>query len=190
MATIQCKKCGRRIMAKEKVCPHCGEPVPHDMFDFSLPKFMKKDENKKNHFHMDNSNEQPTEQEKEPPKTNENLITCKACGEKISKNAESCPHCGEPVNSIAKSHDAVEDYVELAGKSRLLSFILTLLLGPLGLLYSSIVWGIIMIVIAVATSPTGVGPFVVWILSIIMGDSMTHNYNKKLYAQAELMHSR
>ena len=103
MATIQCKKCGRRIMAKEKVCPHCGEPVPHDMFDISIPKFMKKDESKKkkiSHFSVDDSNDQEAEHEKESPKTNENLITCKACGKQISKNVSSCPHCGEPVPKV------------------------------------------------------------------------------------------
>ena len=116
-------------------------------------------------------------------------ITCKVCGEKISKNIESCPNCGEPVSSNVKSDDAVEDYVGIAGKSRLLSFMLTFFLGPLGLLYSNIVWGIIMIVIAVVLLPTGVGPILVWIVSVIMGDSMTLKYNEKLYAQAELMHS-
>ncbi len=40
MATIQCKKCGKRISQKEKGCPHCGEPVPHSI-DVAPPKSSK-----------------------------------------------------------------------------------------------------------------------------------------------------
>ena len=32
--------------------------------------------------------------------TSSKLVTCKACGKRISKNAASCPACGEPLNAI------------------------------------------------------------------------------------------
>lgn len=99
MSVIQCEKCGKRIMAKEKVCPHCGEPVPHGMFEFSLPEFMKKDNKKKekiSHFSMDEDESVP--QKEETQKQNKKLIECSACGKQISVNAKSCPHCGEPLN--------------------------------------------------------------------------------------------
>ena len=106
MSTIQCKRCGKRISQKEEVCPHCGEPVPHDMLDFSLPEFMKKDENKKektSNFDMDKHEDPPISQEKEAPKQNKDLTKCKACGELISKNAALCPHCGEPIPKEKKT---------------------------------------------------------------------------------------
>jgi len=181
MSTIQCQGCGKRIMQKGEKCPHCGEPIPQDS---TIPK--SPEGSKYIHKYL----EKKTEEEIIPDDSGPILIDCKACGKAISKNAVSCPHCGEPVSSAAKSYDAIEDYVEVAGKSRMTSFLLTLLLGPLGLLYSSVVWGIILIVVAIASSPTVFGPIVVWILSIIMGDSMTVNHNEKLYAQAELMQSK
>jgi hypothetical protein len=65
-------------------------------------------------------------------------------------------------------------------KSRVTSFILTLLLGPLGLLYSSVVAGIILIVLALFSAPTLIGPVVCWILSICIGDQCTYNHNKNV----------
>lgn len=63
-------------------------------------------------------------------------------------------------------------------KSRLFSLILTVLLGPLGLLYSSIAGGIILTVVAVVTAPTIFGPVGCWMLSIAWGDHAAHKHNK------------
>lgn len=82
-----------------------------------------------------------------------------------------------------------EEYVRETGKSRIISFLLTLLLGPLGLLYSSVIGGVIMIILAISLGAVtaGAGAIVIWILSIIMGDSFTYNYNKRLLAQSNFM---
>lgn len=82
-----------------------------------------------------------------------------------------------------------EEYVRETGKSRVTSFVLTLLFGPLGLLYSSVVGGIIMIILAITlgAATAGVGAIIIWIASIIMGDSFTYNYNKRLLAQSNFM---
>ncbi len=82
-----------------------------------------------------------------------------------------------------------EEYVQETGKSRITSFVLTLLFGPLGLLYSSVVGGIIMIILAITlgAATAGAGAIVIWIVSIIMGDSFTYNYNKRLLAQSNFM---
>ena len=63
-------------------------------------------------------------------------------------------------------------------KSRLVSFILTVLLGPLGLFYSSAAGAVILIVLAVVTLPTVVGPFVCWGLAVLWGDTAAHRHNK------------
>lgn len=69
-------------------------------------------------------------------------------------------------------------------KSRGVSFILTLIFGPLGLLYTSVGWGLMLLIIAVLTSVTAVGPAICWILAIAIGDHKAHKHNeglKKLY---------
>ena len=65
-------------------------------------------------------------------------------------------------------------------KSRTTSLILTVLFGPLGLLYSSIVGGILLTLIAVVSAPTVVGPIICWLLAIALGDDRTHRHNKSL----------
>jgi predicted RNA-binding Zn-ribbon protein involved in translation (DUF1610 family) len=114
------------------------------------------------------------------------MLPCPTCGHHISKSAALCPNCGE----VLKEQDNTEKketFIDINKKSRTTSFILTLLFGPLGLLYSSVVASIILIVLAVATSPTGVGPVVVWVLSIALGDHFTYNHNKKIKKQAEII---
>jgi hypothetical protein len=65
-------------------------------------------------------------------------------------------------------------------KSRTTSFLLTLLLGPLGLLYASPVAGIILLVVAIATAPTVVGPVACWVLAIAWGDHAAYHTNKNV----------
>jgi ABC-type transport system involved in multi-copper enzyme maturation permease subunit len=75
-------------------------------------------------------------------------------------------------------------------KSRVTSLILTLLLGPLGLLYSSVFGGIVLLLIAILSAPTLIGPFVCWFLAIIIGDSATHKHNKGVERFEQLMQGR
>jgi len=86
---------------------------------------------------------------------------------------------------------AIKKYVDGAGKSRVTSFILTLLFGPLGLFYSSIAGAIIMIIIGISLSAATmfVAAPIIWVLSIALGDHFTYKYNQKLLVQAEFMQS-
>ena len=138
MSTIQCKNCGKRIMAKEKVCHHCGHSVGSETFTMSLKKIMEADVKE------------------------------------------------EDLEDV-KERVVVEQYVNSVGKSRTASFFLTLLFGPLGLFYSSVVAGIILFILAIVTLGTVVGPLFIWLLSIILGDHFTYKYNQKLKTQAEFM---
>lgn len=54
-------------------------------------------------------------------------------------------------------------------KSVMAAFLLTLLFGPLGLLYASIAGGIIMIILAIILVPftLGIGALIVWPISMI-----------------------
>ncbi|MTI12061.1 hypothetical protein [Sansalvadorimonas verongulae] len=80
--------------------------------------------------------------------------------------------------------------MNLNQKSRSLSFFLTFFLGPLGLLYSHIVGAIILIVIAIVTAPSIIGPIICWVLSIAIGDHCTHKHNKALEEFKNLMSNK
>ena len=77
--------------------------------------------------------------------------------------------------------------MNLNKKSRLASLVLTLLLGPLGLMYSSKFAGLILLIIAIFTIPTIFGPLICWGLAIILGDSATHKHNKSIERFEDLM---
>lgn len=68
--------------------------------------------------------------------------------------------------------------MNLNEKSRGTSFILTLLFGPLGLLYASVAAGLILCVIAFLTFYTIVVPVICWVLSIAIGDHLVHRHNQ------------
>jgi hypothetical protein len=75
----------------------------------------------------------------------------------------------------------------LTKKSRLASLFLTLLLGPIGLMYSSAIGGFIMLVLIVVTLPTVVVPIGLWFLCVVIGDSATHKHNKGIDSFAKMM---
>lgn len=112
------------------------------------------------------------------------LYECTTCGGKVSENAKVCPHCGEDGGA---SDLKAKEFLNINTKSRLTSLILTLLIGPLGLMYSSILWGAILTIIAFLGAPTVVVPLGVWILSILLGDSFTYNHNKRIQSQAQFV---
>ena len=89
--------------------------------------------------------------------------------------------------AAADQNHAVERYVTANSKSRSTSLLLTLLLGPLGLLYASVVAGVILLIVAIVTFPTAVGPVIAWVISVFVGDSATVRHNKRVRSQADLM---
>lgn len=62
------------------------------------------------------------------------------------------------------------------------SIILTVLFGPLGMLYSTMLGGLVMLVVSVVVGfvTLGLGLFVTWPICIIWAAMATSNYNKKL----------
>lgn len=70
--------------------------------------------------------------------------------------------------------------MEIEGKSRLRSFVLTLVLGPIGLFYASERYGIILTVIALVSYKTVIGPILCWIFAIAISDFCIEQYNKGL----------
>lgn len=82
--------------------------------------------------------------------------------------------------------DAVQQYIDTHLKSQVLGFVLTLLLGPLGLFYSSWVAALILCVIAIASFYSIIGPIICWILAILISFSAVSKHNEKVKATAAL----
>jgi ABC-type phosphate transport system permease subunit len=71
-------------------------------------------------------------------------------------------------------------------KSVALSLVLTFFLGPLGMLYSTILGAIVMIVLSVPLFILTLGhaAFLVWPISMIWGAWAAHRYNQRLLRRA------
>jgi len=71
-------------------------------------------------------------------------------------------------------------------KSMGISILLTVLFGPLGMLYSTIPGAIIMAIVSVIVGvlTVGIGFLITWPICIIWGAIATSSYNKKLLAGA------
>jgi len=63
-------------------------------------------------------------------------------------------------------------------KSRMTSFVLTVIFGPLGLIYSTVVGAVLLSVLAILTFPTIVGPIACWVFAIAVGDHATYKHNQ------------
>jgi len=71
-------------------------------------------------------------------------------------------------------------YLHAHFKSRRLSFILTLLLGPLGLLYISWKAALLLTILALVTALTIYVPILCWLLSVIYGQMWVSEHNQKI----------
>lgn len=70
--------------------------------------------------------------------------------------------------------------MNLQKKSRTTAVALALLLGPIGLMYVSVIGGLILLVIAVMTLPTVIGPIACWVIAIAWADHKAHHNNKAI----------
>jgi DNA-directed RNA polymerase subunit RPC12/RpoP len=83
------------------------------------------------------------------------LMKCSECGKDVSSKAAACPHCGAPVAVAPNVTPQVESKKDVG-----IAILLALLLGPVGLFYSSIGGGLFMLVaaaIALATESMVLG---------------------------------
>jgi len=138
--------------------------------------------------------------------SNSKLMLCKTCKKEISKMAKQCPYCGEEygqnkddkeINRLSK------EYAKSGSKSRFMSFILTGLLGNIGLFYASFKTGFFLLLINALIGFTilsniretgNVSPMVIllfagtwYILPILWGDRIIAKQKKKLLTEAKLM---
>ena len=80
--------------------------------------------------------------------------------------------------------------MNLNQKSRLVSLLLTIFFGPLGLFYSSVAAGLVLCIIAFVSFATVIGPVICWILAIAIGDHCTYKHNKNIDNIKTLVGSR
>jgi hypothetical protein len=85
--------------------------------------------------------------------------------------------------------DRIEAYVAAHARNGWVASILAILFGPVGYLYSSVLGGVIAILLAIGLSFSGFGIFnlFLWIVCIIAAPFEVQSQNKKLRARAELM---
>ncbi|PHS36011.1 MAG: hypothetical protein COB07_12810 [Sulfurovum sp.] len=136
------------------------------------------------------------------------LMTCRVCDKEISRTAKQCPYCGEEYLTNKNDKEIgklAKEYANSGSKSRFTSFILTALLGNLGLFYASIFAGLgllifnFLLVVSVMSkvddpqnvSATGILIllFTWYILPILWGDRVIAKQKRKLLAEAKLMTS-
>ncbi|MCG6216231.1 hypothetical protein [Vibrio furnissii] len=72
--------------------------------------------------------------------------------------------------------------MNLVPKSRVMSFALTFLLGPIGLLYSAPLWGVMLTILLVLTWSTVLVPIAIWLLSWGLGDYYAASHNENIQA--------
>lgn len=83
-------------------------------------------------------------------------------------------------------YDVIDDYISVHSKSQLTGFFLTLIFGPLGLLYSNWVASVILTVSFAVTISTIIIPAFCWFISILYSFFAVSKYNQKVRATANL----
>ena len=83
--------------------------------------------------------------------------------------------------------ELTDRYIEVHSKSKMDVFLLTLFLGPLGLLYASWIGALILGALAILTASTILGPILCWLLSIPVGIEAVNNYNAKVEIDAAML---
>jgi len=93
-----------------------------------------------------------------------------------------CPECEKNFQLPKSLNKQPQKFISIPTKNIGLSIILTVLFGPLGMLYSTISGGIIMLVISfiIAIFTLGLGLMIIWPICIIWGAVSTSSYNQKL----------
>lgn len=74
--------------------------------------------------------------------------------------------------------------VQAAGKSMAVAIILAILFGPLGMLYSTVMGGVVMIALSILVGifTLGFGLFITWPVCVIWAAVAANSHNKKALA--------
>lgn len=72
-------------------------------------------------------------------------------------------------------------------KSKLLGFLLAVVLGPLGYMYASFKGGVILSALAVLAAPTIIVPVACWLLAIVMAPVSVGKHNRNVEMTINLL---
>ena len=83
----------------------------------------------------------------------------------------------------------IDAYVAANRKDPILAFFFVLILGPVGFLYTSVLGGVIMILVAIGFAVTAVWPLniLIWVICMAAAPLSATGTNKKLRIHAELI---
>lgn len=103
-------------------------------------------------------------------------MKCPDCQNVVAADASECPSCGSILPDVAH-HTPI---VTMPRKSQAIQLLLTLILGPIGLFYSSIggAFGLIAAAIVLGLVTAGIGGLLMWPVSILVGIATVSNHNR------------
>jgi len=173
MSLTPCADCGREISSLAPACIHCGRPAPQS----SVP---------------------PAS----PPAPAAGTVGCPLCGARITHSsartggATWCEQCGAQLvfgtdgalvratpRAPEPQRQPVTQVVVVADRKSVgVAILLTLLFGPLGMLYSTIGGAVIMCLVTffVAAVTFGLGLFVTWPICVIWAAYAASEHNRRL----------
>ena len=88
-------------------------------------------------------------------------------------------------NEKSARQQRIDNYLKKNRKSVFLALVLSILLGPLGLMYVSVVGGAVFLILAISLGPL-LAPLV-WVLTVLFAPFLTMAHNRKMRAYAELI---
>lgn len=187
----KCPFCSGEIHDESVQCEHCKAVLKQEKFD-TLQEIQKDAKNKKCPYCA----EEIYFEAIKCKYCEEMLIRqCPYCAETIEINSARCKFCnsellqarGSDIPVVKKEENANRQaagkkIIVIPTKSVGIALILTVVLGPLGMLYSTIWGGIIMSIISLIVIPCtlGIGLLIIWPICLIWAAVATSSYNKEL----------
>ncbi len=88
-------------------------------------------------------------------------------------------------NERSARQQRIDNHLKKNRKSTFLALVLTILLGPLGLMYVSVVGGAVFLILAILLGFPLV--LLVWVLTVLFAPFLTMAHNRKMHTYAELI---